>query len=249
MLGFTFRGETSGEHGICVMGLPGRAIPARRYVEHVIPGRDGVLRTWDGAYEPVQLAVDIYIPAHAAREYGLLEGIAEWLQGRGRLEFSDNPGIEYDATVTLETRLSYWVEGFSDLVGTVTFKAEPYAYHAGGRAIEIEQSGGEYRNGGSIASEPVISIYGSGTFNLEIGGKAYEFDGVPVAEAAGEPAIIVDRPLGDCYSAGGANLNRCLTGALPTLEPGGGTVRWWIPEGATGQVTKVVLETNARDRF
>lgn len=224
---FEFKGYNSDYMGVCVTSLPPHVIPARRYTEHTIPGRDGVVRTWDGAYEAILLPVGLYIPARTAAEVGRLAEICDWLDGRGWLTLSDRPFAKYDVTVTLETQLDQWVNGFSDLVGTVTFKAEPYAYRLYNPTMTITASGGRYNNTGKLESEPVIRIFGSGRFNMVIGGQALEFSDVPAA-ASGKPAIIVDSTLGDCYSAAGANLNHCMTGEFPALAPGQGAVTWTI---------------------
>ena len=59
---FTFNGVDSRELGICVVSMPPRIRPARRYEEYTVPARGGTARVWDGAYEAMSMPVGIYLP-------------------------------------------------------------------------------------------------------------------------------------------------------------------------------------------
>lgn len=244
---FTFNGIDSRDVGVRVLELPPRTMPQRRYAEYTVPGRDGALRSWDGAYEPIQLPVRIYLPyAQGAGGLSPLPEIADWLDGSGWLTLSDRPGRKYDAAVTLETQYAAWVQAFEDIVATVTFTAEPYAYLTGAHHEALTESGASIDNPGDCDAAPVISIWGSGSFNLMIGQQILEFDGVTAAESG--PSLIVDSDLGDCY-LGDVSMNHLMTGPFPTLKPGPNSVSWVVPAGLTGAVTRVEIQKNPRNRF
>ena len=244
---FIFNGVDCRDVGVRVTELPPRVMPQRRYTEHTVPGRDGVVRSWDGAYESVQMPVRVYIPyAQGVAGVSALSVIANWLDGEGWLELSDRPGLKYDATVTLETQYTAWLQAFEDIVATVTFTAEPYAYLTGEHREDLSDSGVYIDNPGNCDAAPVISVWGSGSFNLMIGQQILEFDGV--TDAGDDPAVVINSDLGDCYR-GDTSMNNLMTGDFPMLTPGQNAVSWVVPTGMTGQVSRVVIEKNPRNRF
>lgn len=89
-------------------------------------------------------------------------------------------------------------------------------------------SGTFITNPGSVFSEPVITVYGSGEITLMVGMIIVELDG-----------ITLDTPLMEAYK-GATGMNGCMSGDFPTLLPGKNAISW------TGNVTKVVIQPNWR---
>lgn len=98
--------------------------------------------------------------------------------------------------------------------------------------ITLTTSGAFVTNPGSVYSEPVITVYGSGEITLMVGMTIVELDGIT-------DRITLDTPLMEAYN-GAASMNGNMSGDFPTLTPGANAVSW------TGNVTKVVIQPNWR---
>ena len=93
-------------------------------------------------------------------------------------------------------------------------------------------SGTFINNPGSVYSEPVITVYGSGEITLMVGMVIVELDGIT-------DSITLDAPLMEAYKDT-TGMNGCMSGDFPTLLPGQNAISW------TGNVTKVVVQPNWR---
>mgnify|MGYP000201263401 CR=1 FL=1 len=98
--------------------------------------------------------------------------------------------------------------------------------------ITVTTSGTFINNPGSVYSEPVITVYGSGEITLMVGMTIVELDGIT-------DSITLDTPLMEAYKDTNS-MNGCMSGDFPTLLPGQNAVSW------TGNVTKVVIQPNWR---
>ena len=93
-------------------------------------------------------------------------------------------------------------------------------------------SGTFITNPGSVFSEPVITVYGSGEITLMVGMTIVELDGIT-------DSITLDSPLMEAYKDM-TSMNGCMSGDFPTLLPGQNAISW------TGNVTKIVVQPNWR---
>ena len=87
-------------------------------------------------------------------------------------------------------------------------------------------------NPGSVYSEPVITVYGSGDITLMVGTAIVELEGV-------SGSITLDSELQEAYS-GTTGMNSAMSGEFPILKPGMNAVSW------SGEVTKVEVKPNWR---
>ena len=114
----------------------------------------------------------------------------------------------------------------------VNFRCKPFWYQENVPEITVTTSGTFITNPGSVLSEPVITVYGSGEITLMVGMTIVELDGIT-------DSITLDSPLMEAYK-GATSMNGCMSGDFPTLLPGKNAISW------TGNVTKVVIQPNWR---
>ena len=99
-------------------------------------------------------------------------------------------------------------------------------------SFELSASGQFIDNPGTVAAEPVITVYGSGEITLMVDQTIVELDGV-------DGSITIDSTLQEAYT--GTTLhNESMSGDFPLLKPGANGVSW------TGNVTKIVIKPNWR---
>ena len=87
-------------------------------------------------------------------------------------------------------------------------------------------------NPGSIASEPVLTVYGSGDITLMIGSQMIELKGI-------EGSITLNTELQEAYS-GTSSMNSAVDGEFPTLPPGA------VPYSWEGNVSRIEIQPNWR---
>ena len=91
---------------------------------------------------------------------------------------------------------------------------------------------GSVTNEGSVYSEPVITVTGSGDGTLLIGETLIELNGI-------SGSITIDSELMEAYK-GSESQNGKMSGDFPRLEPGVNGVSW------TGGITGVTIKKNTR---
>jgi len=97
----------------------------------------------------------------------------------------------------------------------------------------LTESNQMIHNPGSLASEPIISIYGEGDIELRINEKIVHLYDV-------ENKVIINSEMMDCYSSDMMNLNRKMKGNFPLFEVGQNSVHW------IGDIEKVEIVPNWR---
>ena len=110
---------------------------------------------------------------------------------------------------------------------TVNFRCKPFWYIAGVQDITLSTSGTMVTNPGSVFSEPVITVHGSGDITLMVGMSIVELEGV-------DGNISLDSSLQEAYS-GAILMNDKMSDDFPVLKPGANAVSW------SGNVTDVVI--------
>ncbi|MFL0196262.1 hypothetical protein ACJDU8_11920 [Clostridium sp. WILCCON 0269] len=99
--------------------------------------------------------------------------------------------------------------------------------------VTLNISGTSVTNPGSIESEAVISIYGSGDIVFKM-----NEDQITLTDIAKK--VIINSVIQDCCDNGGSNLNGKMTGEFLKLKPGQNIIEW------SGSATKVELLPNWR---
>ena len=87
-------------------------------------------------------------------------------------------------------------------------------------------------NPGSVYSEPLMTVYGSGDITLMVGMTVIELTGV-------SGSIVLDSVLKEAYKDT-TLMNERMTGDFPVLNPGMNAISW------SGTVTRVVIQPNWR---
>ena len=226
---FEWNGERCTDYGIHVLEQPPITVPAERVMFTDIPGRSGSLTTVEGddVYDDLILAAECIIPSSSR-----ISEIAGWLKGAGRVTFANRPGGYYEARVVNQIPFEKILRGNPHRSFSVNFRCKPFWYKADVQDITLTSSGSSVTNPGSVYSEPVITVFGSGNITLMVGAQLIELTGVSAS-------ITLDSVLQEAYK--GTELkNNSMTGEFPVLKPGANAISW------SGSVTKVVIQPNWR---
>ena len=163
---------------------------------------------------------------------GNIRTIASYLKGGGKVAFANRPGGFYYARIVNQIPFEKILRGNPHRSFTVNFRCQPFWYQENVPEITATTSGTFVTNPGSVNSEPVITVYGSGEITIMVGMTIVELDGIT-------DSITLDTQLMEAYK-GVTSMNGCMSGDFPTLQPGQNSISW------TGNVTKVVVQPNWR---
>lgn len=224
---FTFKGIDSRDMGIIVTSMPETVRPERRMESITIAGRNGTLHTDEEVYESYDRTMECAIKKRAK-----LDEIAAWLVGSGEMRFSTEPDKVYRVTISNKISISQMMrmfQKFQVIMDTQTFKynINPFADELTLTAPTI------IRNGGTVYSEPIITVYGSGDITLNINGVDFPLYGV-------SESITIDSEMMEVFK-GTANQNSKYGGeTFPRFEVGENAISW------TGNVSRVEIQPKWR---
>ena len=226
---FSWNGVKCTEYGIHVTAQPSIIRPSERVTFTNVPGRPGNLTTLeaDDVYDDFILPVECTVA-----DLSRLPEICAWLCGAGKLQLAARPGGFYHARVANQIEFSKILRNHENRAFTINFRCQPFWYQEDVPEITVTTSGTFVTNPGSVYSEPVITVYGSGEITLVVGMTIVELDGIT-------DSISLDTPLMEAYQ-GVTSMNGCMSGDFPTLLPGSNAISW------TGNVSKVVIQPNWR---
>ena len=226
---FEWNGVRCTAKGIHVSEQPPITIPEERAAYTNVPGRPGSLTTLEGedVYNDLVLTAECFITDPTQ-----IPVIAGWLKGSGTVTFANRPGGFYYARVTNQIPFEKILRGNPHRSFAVNFRCKPFWYQAGVQPVTITASGSTITNPGTVYSEPVITVNGSGDITLMVGTQIIELTGV-------SNSITLDTTLQEAYK-GTTGMNTCMSGEFPILKPGTNAISW------TGNVTNVVVQPNWR---
>ena len=226
---FSWNGVRCTEYSIHVSEQPPISIPAERLTYTNVPGRPGSLTTVEGddVYDDQVLTVNCFI-ADASR----IPEIAAWLKGSGTVTFANRQGGFYVARVANQISFEKILRGNPHRSFSVNFRCGPFWYASNVEPITLTASGSFVANPGSVYSEPVITVYGSGDITLMVGTSIVELTDIT-------DSITLDTPLMEAYT-GTTSKNGCMSGDYPVFKPGANAISW------SGDVTRVVVQPNWR---
>lgn len=235
---FTWKGQTASGMGLCVTALPPIQAATRRDEAHTVPHRSGKLHIQDGSLDELIKPVQCYLPYEQGAAVAPLRAIMAWLQGRGRVSFSDDPGREYEARIISQIDFGQWVTGYEDREFAVFFECEPWAYHTQNIGdITLTASGQQITNPGRAEAAPLLAVTGSGDAALMVGAEILTLSGL-------DGTIYLDCDIEEAYAVEGGipvSRNEKMSGEFPRIPPGLSAVSW------TGGVTQVVVTPRWRD--
>lgn len=224
---FTFKGVDSREMGVIVTAMP-ETVRAERRVESItVAGRNGSLHTDEGVYESYDRTMECALIKRAK-----LDEITAWLVGSAEMTFSTEPDKVYRVTIANKISIAQMMrvfQKFQVILDTQPFK---YSVNAAGDVLELTAPT-TIRNSGTVYSEPLITVYGSGDITLNINEADFPLYGV-------EESITIDSEMMEVFK-GNANQNGKYGGAeFPRFEVGQNEIRW------TGNVSKIKIQPRWR---
>ena len=225
---FEWSGIRCTQYGIHVLEQPPVTIPSERVTFTDVPGRSGSLTQLEGddVYDDIVLTATCQI-ADPSR----IPEIAAWLRGSGTVTFANRQGGYYHAHVVNQIPCEKILRGNPHRSFAINFRCKPFWYLSDVEPITLTTSGTFITNPGSVASEPVITVYGSGEITLMVG--------MTITELEITDKITLDTPLMEAYS-GSTSMNSCMSGDFPSLLPGKNAVSW------SGNVSRVEIQPNWR---
>lgn len=232
---FEWNGVRSTEYGIYVTEQPPLTIPSERATFTNVPGRSGSLTTLEGEYVYDDL---IMTATCVIADPSRIPEIAGWLRGSGTVTFANRDGGFYYARVTNQIPFEKILRGNPHRSFAVNFRCKPFWYDDDAPETVVQPTAGSssgmltMNNPGSVPSEPIITVTGSGEITLFV-----DMTIVELSDVNGE--ITIDSVLQEAYS-GLTSMNSCMSGDFPTLPPGNSTISW------TGNVTYLKVQPNWR---
>lgn len=231
MFSFNFRSKNSfSDYGIYISKRPSIPSPERRITNVVIPGKSSSFRFDGNTYEDITISVECSIKDSILPDK--IDEIKKWLLSNGEsdLIFSNQNNKKYIAQVVNVIDFTQVLKYISQFV--IVFNCRPFKYET--ESDIIEMIGHEsIINPGSIYSEPVIKIFGSGDISFTINSEIIKLKDV-------KDNIILDTVQQNCYNEAIDNLNNKMSGEFPILEVGENNISW------TGVVSKVEVIPNWR---
>lgn len=226
---FSWNGARCTEYGIHVSEQPPITIPAERTTFTNVPGRSGSLTTLEGdyVYDDLLLSATCFI-----MDTSRMDEIAGWLRGGGTVTFANRQGGFYYARITNQIPFEKILRGNPHRSFVVNFRCKPFFYLEDVEPVTLTISDTFITNSGTVPSEPIITVTGSGEITLMVGMSIVE-----LSEVNG--SITLDSELQEAYS-GTTSMNSCMSGDFPELLPGQNAVSW------TGNVTRVEIQPNWR---
>lgn len=210
-----FNGVSSEDYHIQVEHPPGYETPERDYEIIHVPGRSGDVVIDKGSYKNVDRKYEIAIGSYDRDFTSQANMISEWLHsasGYARLEDSYEPEY-YRMAVYIETTS---IENILSHAGraTVIFNCKPQRYLKSGDVPVVFNRAGALRNPTGFSALPVVTVKGSGSGVLRIGGYT-------VAISSIDSSVTLNSEVQDAYS-GVQNRNSTITlsNGFPKLVPG-----------------------------
>ena len=226
---FIWNGVDCRTKGIHVSELPPITIPLERSTQTTVPGRPGSLTQLEGddVYDDMILTATCFIADPAQ-----IPAIAAWLKGKGTVTFANRTGGHYNARIANQIPFEKVLKGNPHCSFAVNFRCYPFWYQENVSDVTITTSGDTITNPGSVYSEPLITVYGSGNITLMIGTTIVELTNV-------SGSIVLDCALKEAYK-GTTLMNDHMSGDFPVLKPGLNAISW------SGNVTRIVIKPNWR---
>ena len=229
MYSFNFLSKDSfADFGIVIEKRP--IIPkSQRNIQYLdVPGRSGSLKVDDATYN------DVVIPIQCGFSDGNVANKADtikaWLDsGEGHLILSNQEDKYYLAHVSEQFDISQELKVFGKFL--VNFRCRPFKYSTENTPITAVNSG-TITNPGTVASDPIIVITGTGNITLTINDTDIYLIGIV-------SNITIDSVLKDAYK-GTTLQNSKMLGDFPILIPGDNDISW------SGTVNSVQITPNWR---
>lgn len=224
---FTFKGIDSREMGVIVTAMPETVRAERRIESITVAGRNGSLHTDEGVYESYDRTMGCALIKRAK-----LDEVTAWLVGSGEMTFSTEPDKVYRVTIANKISIAQMMRVFQKFQVVLDTQPFKYSVNATGDALELTAPT-TIRNSGTVYSEPLITVYGSGDITLTINGADFPLYGV-------QESITIDSEMMEVFKED-TNQNGKYGGVdFPRFEVGKNEISW------TGNVSKIKIQPRWR---
>ena len=224
---FTFKGIDSREMGVIVTAMPETVRAERRIESITVAGRNGSLHTDEGVYESYDRTMECALIKRAK-----LDEITAWLVGSGGMTFSTELDKVYRVTIANKISIAQMMRVFQKFQVVMDTQPFKYSVNAAGDVLELTAPT-TIRNSGTVYSEPIITVYGSGDITLTVNGADFPLYGV-------QESITIDSEMMEVFK-GNTNQNGKYGGAdFPRFEVGKNEISW------TGNVSKIKIQPRWR---
>ena len=226
---FLWNGVDCRQYGIHVSEQPPITFPAERSTQTNVPGRPGSLTTLEGedVYDDLLLTASCFITS-----LDRIYEISRWLKGSGTVTFANRTGGYYKARIANQIPFEKVLRGNPHCSFAVNFRCFPFFYANDAADITVTVSGTVITNPGSVYSEPILTVTGSGDITLMVGTTIVGLTDI-------SEGIVIDSVLQEAY-LGNTLMNDHMSGEFPVLRPGMNAISW------TGEVARVVVRPNWR---
>lgn len=215
-----FKGRVHTEFDLMLMKTGRRKKAEERVEVYEIPYSNNEPSFHTRTYKPYTRAMEFMIDDNTRKGE-----IFQWLDGYGKLRTEFDPGGYFKAEI-IQLIESDKLAGLTDGM-QVTFKINPGFFFLDSGDVPITLTApGTIFNPGTIGSEPLIRIVGSGNITLSINGRVMTFTGV-------ETFLDIDPEITPSVFKNNENVGEKMVGDLPYLDVGNNIITW------TGSVTEI----------
>lgn len=234
------------EYGIRAVELPPISFAEERVTWKDVAGRSGslALLEGDGVYKDLTFKCTCRVEDTAN-----LSAIGAWLSGSGKVCFANRPEGYYKGRISAAIEWDKITQGHKHREFTVSWRCVPFCYLNDASAITVPASamaegGYAIANPGTAASQPKMTIVGSGDFTVSFGGQM-----VLLTNVSG--GIVLDSELMDALNVDETQLlNDQMSGDFFEVQPGTNTLSWEAYEenDNPGSVTSITILPRWRSR-
>ena len=230
MNNLSYNGQSLNEKGFAIKTYPKYKIAERDIDFESIIGLNGDVITDNMRFKNVEMTYEInsipYLTPYKNPQ-DVIRDLANWLVSDGKykiLRDDYNEGYFCKAVCTSIGEISNVLSKYIDTV--LTFSREPFWYSDEGQKIRTFIRGDffDILNPEQFTSEPLITIYGNGTFKLIVNGNIYE---VTIPSSVKSITLDTERQsafLGDRFSS--QNGNKYISfDYMPIFIPGTNTIK------------------------
>lgn len=226
---FIYKNINSRDMGISILKLPPRVKPERRGEMITIPGRDGFLFESEDAYNGKTLEIECtFLPPDNlsdAQIDELVMSIIVWLDGSGKLIFSDYLNYYYEATIVNAIPIERLFKRYRRFI--IEFEVQPFSKKTEVTEIETRTVGTHNISVGSYYDvKPITSINASGNVDIRINNQSMRLINL-------DREIIIDSEFMNVIDTNGNNMNNHIVGEFPILKPGSNEIEIICEEGST----------------
>lgn len=224
---FTFKGIDSREMGVIVTAMPETVRAERRIESITVAGRNGSLHTDEGVYESYDRTMECALIKRAK-----LDEITAWLVGSGGMTFSTELDKVYRVTIANKISIAQMMRVFQKFQVVMDTQPFKYSVNAAGDVLELTAPT-TIRNSGTVYSEPIITVYGSGDITLTINGADFPLYGV-------QESITIDSEMMEVFKEDTNQNGKYGDVEFPRFEVGKNEISW------TGNVSKIKIQPRWR---